>query len=241
MGIRKFIRKLILRHRSDSESYKNYCRSLGMRIGERGGLYEPTKIYLDETRPWLINIGDDVVIARGVTVLTHGYDWCVLAGMHDTVLGSAGEVCIGNNVFIGMNTMIMKGVHIGNNVIIGANSMVNKDVPDNCVAAGNPAKVLMTVDEYYERRKRAQTKEAFEIYRNYVAVKGVEPTMDIFDEFFWLFFKRDEELPECFKRQMRWHGRYEETLFNFKNTAPEFDGYEEFLKAARIASENYRK
>ena len=115
--------------------------------------------------------------------------------------------------------------------------MVNKDVPDNCVAAGNPAKVLMTVDEYYERRKRAQTKEAFEIYRNYVAVKGVEPPMDIFDEFFWLFFKRDEELPERFKRQMRWHGRYEETLVNFKNTDPEFDGYEEFLKAARKDTE----
>ena len=62
-------------------------------------------------------------------------------------------VSIGDNVFIGMQLTILKGVHIGNNVIIGANSLVNKDVPDNCVAAGNPCKVIMTLDEYYEMRK----------------------------------------------------------------------------------------
>lgn len=49
-----------------------------------------------------------------------------------------GGVSIGDNVFIGMQSTILKGVHIGNNVIIGANSLVNKDVPDNCVVAGNP-------------------------------------------------------------------------------------------------------
>ena len=53
-----------------------------------------------------------------------------------------GGVKIGNNVFIGMKSTILKGVRIGNNVIIGANSLVNKDVPDNCVVAGNPAKIV---------------------------------------------------------------------------------------------------
>ena len=53
-----------------------------------------------------------------------------------------GGICIGNNVFIGMKTTILKGVHIGDNVIIGANSLVNKDVPNNCVVAGNPARVM---------------------------------------------------------------------------------------------------
>lgn len=62
-------------------------------------------------------------------------------------------VSIGNNVFIGVNSTILKGVHIGNNVIIGANSLVNKDIPDNCVAAGNPCKVRMTLEEYYEKKK----------------------------------------------------------------------------------------
>ena len=206
-----------------------------MKIGERVRVYEATKTYIDETRPWLISIGNDVVIARGVTILTHGYDWCVLAEMHDTVLGSAGEVRIGNNVFIGMDSMILKGVHVGNNVIIGANSLVNKDIPDNSVAVGNPAKVVMSIDDYYAKRTALQKKEAFEMYRNYVEKMGKEPPMEIYDEFFWLFFRREEELPEKFRRQMSWNSRFHETMVNFKNTQPEFDGYEAFLTAARAA------
>lgn len=67
---------------------------------------------------------------------------------------------IGNNVFIGMHTTILKGVHIGNNVIVGANSLVNKNIPDNCVVAGNPCRVVMSLDKYYEKRKSSQMKEA---------------------------------------------------------------------------------
>lgn len=57
-------------------------------------------------------------------------------------------------MFIGMNTTILKGVHIGNNVVIGAGSFVNKDIPDNCVAAGNPCKVIMSIEEYFEKQKK---------------------------------------------------------------------------------------
>ena len=46
-----------------------------------------------------------------------------------------------------MKSTILKGVHIGNNVIIGANSLVNKDIPDNCVAAGNPCKVIKEAEK----------------------------------------------------------------------------------------------
>ncbi len=49
------------------------------------------------------------------------------------------ETVIGKNVFIGCNCLILKGVHIGDNSVIGAGSVVSKDVPANCVAAGNPA------------------------------------------------------------------------------------------------------
>lgn len=73
-----------------------------------------------------------------------------------------------------MKTTILKGVNIGNNVIIGANSLVNKDIPDNCVAAGNPAKVIMTLDEYYSKRKKAQDQEAEELVRLYRERYGKE-------------------------------------------------------------------
>ena len=139
MAIKKLIRRIILKHKSDSESFAEHYRKLGARIGERTIFFEPTKTFIDETRPFLIEIGDDVQITRGVTILTHGYDWSVLKGVYGEVSGSAGKVKIGNNVFVGTNATILKGVTVGNNVVIGANSLVNKDIPDNSVYAGNPA------------------------------------------------------------------------------------------------------
>lgn len=71
------------------------------------------------------------------------------------------------------------------------------------------------------------------MFRNYVEHLGKEPPVEEFNGFFWLFWKREDELLPCFKLQMSRHDRYEENLKNFKNSAPEFNGYEEFLEAAR--------
>lgn len=233
MGIKSFIRKLILGYKSDSESFVNHHRSLGAKIGERTTVYEPRTTLIDETRPFLIDIGDDVQITRGVTILTHGYDWSVLKGVYGEVLGSAGKVTIGNNVFIGMNTTILKGVTVGNNVIIGANSLVNKDLPDNGVYAGNPAKFICTVEQYYEKRKAVQLEEAQCVYDCYCACYGKEPEQEIFAEFFWLFHPRGEELPPAFAQKQRCVGNYEESQRLLRETRPQFDGYEAFLSYLR--------
>ena len=58
------------------------------------------------------------------------------------------KVMIGDNVFIGARSVILPGVHIGNNVIVGAGSVVTKSIPDNMVAAGNPARLLKQTDVY---------------------------------------------------------------------------------------------
>jgi serine O-acetyltransferase len=60
-------------------------------------------------------------------------------------IGFSGGV-IGDNVYIGPGAKIIKPVHIGNNVKIGANAVVNKDIPDNCVVAGVPAKIIKIVE-----------------------------------------------------------------------------------------------
>ena len=120
-------------------------------------------------------------------------------------------VSIGNNVFIGMHSTILKGVHIGNNVIIGANSLVNKDIPDNCVAAGNPCKVIMSLEEYYEKRKAAQVKEASELVRLYRERYGKEPDEKALHEFFWLFSDNPDKLPEIWKSMNRLCGNEEYT------------------------------
>jgi hypothetical protein len=53
-----------------------------MKIGEETTIYAPLKTTIDETRPWLIDIGNNVKITKGVTILTHGFDWSVLKGVY---------------------------------------------------------------------------------------------------------------------------------------------------------------
>lgn len=167
MWLKTVFRKLKYGVRYNSDSYIKYLKNIGVEIGDRTSIFDPRSTIIDETRPWMIKIGNDVQITAGVTILSHGFDWAVLKGVYGEVLGSAGRVEIGNNVFLGMHSTILKGVHIGNNVIIGANSLVNKDIPDNCVAAGNPCKVVMSLQEYYQKRKAAQVEEAQELVRQY--------------------------------------------------------------------------
>lgn len=164
MPIKEFVRKIVFGPKASSASYVAYLRSLGMVIGDNTMIYSPRYCTIDETRPWMIEIGNNVSITKGVTILTHGYDWSVFKGMYGDVLGSAGRVKIGDNVFIGMNSTILKGVTIGDNVVIGANSLINKDVPSNSVVAGNPQRVVCDIDEYLEKRRAAQLDEARDLY-----------------------------------------------------------------------------
>ena len=65
-----------------------------------------------------------------------------------------GKVTIGNNVFIGAESVVLPGVTIGNNVIIGANSTVTHDIPDDSVAVGSPARVICSLNEYLEKNDK---------------------------------------------------------------------------------------
>lgn len=64
-----------------------------------------------------------------------------------------GKIKIGNNVYIGNNTLVMPGVTVGDNVLIAAGSVVTKSIPSDVVVGGNPAKVICSRKEYYERNK----------------------------------------------------------------------------------------
>ena len=147
-----------------------------------------------------------------------------------TFLDHRGGVKIGDNVFIGMQTTILKGVHIGNNVIIGANSLVNKDIPDNCVAAGNPCKVIMSLEEYHEKRKAAQVDESKELVMLYREHYGKEPDEHALHEFFWLFTDGNDELPECWDNMMRLGGNYEYSKEKLRKNQKKFLNMKDFLK-----------
>ena len=227
--LKQLMKKIVYREKADSNTYVNFLRSQGAKIGERVNIYAPNKTIIDMTRPWLLDIGDDVQITEEVTILTHGYDWSVLKGVYGEVLGSSGGVKIGNNVFIGMKTTILKGVHVGNNVIIGANSLVNKDIPDNCVVAGNPAKVIMTLEQYYEKRKKAQLEEATELVKLYRDRYGKEPDDKALHEFFWLFCDGEDELPNWWEHMQKLVGNEEQTKKVFARHKKIFMNKKDFL------------
>ena len=193
--LKQRLKRLVLGPRASGEDMIEYLRGKGMVIGRDTVIHDVRNVFVDPSRPWMIEIGNNVQITRGVTILTHGYDWSVFKGMYGDVLGSAGRVKIGDNVFIGMNTTILKGVTIGDNVVIGANSLINKDVPSNSVVVGNPQRVVGDVGSYLEKRRRAQIEEVSDLYscwrRNSPeGMQGCVPPKRIFHEFFWLFEDR---------------------------------------------------
>lgn len=65
-----------------------------------------------------------------------------------------GKVKIGDNVYIGNNALIMPGVTLGSNILVAAGSVVTKSFMDNVVIGGNPAHVLSSIEEYYDKNKR---------------------------------------------------------------------------------------
>lgn len=230
MKIKELIKKLIMGRRYSSETMIKYYRSLGMEIGEGTTVFDPITVLIDETRPWLVKIGNDVKITKGVTILTHGYDWSVLKGVYGDILGSSGKVSIGNNVFIGVNSTILKGVDIGDNVIIGANSVVTDNVPSNVVAAGNPCKVIMDIDEYHKKRLDAQLKEATELVQCYRLKYDKDPDEKALHEFFWLFCDSKNELTDTWKSMMKLHGNEEYSYKALSKHHKSFENIDNFLR-----------
>lgn len=97
-----------------------------------------------------VTIGDYCQFAPNVAIYTAGHP------VHPVTRNSAyeygKEVTIGDNVWVGGNAVICAGVHIGNNVVIGAGSVVTKDIPDWCIAAGNPCKVIRKITDDDKRK-----------------------------------------------------------------------------------------
>ena len=105
-------------------------------------VYSAKNTTIDETSLQHIFIGDNTQITAGVIILAHDYSYSVLGNIYGELPRQQKDTIIGKNVFIGMNSIILMGSNIGDNVIIGAGSVVTKNIPDDSVAVGNPAKVI---------------------------------------------------------------------------------------------------
>ncbi|WP_418667983.1 acyltransferase [Allofournierella sp.] len=218
--------------RSSSEKYVTYLRKKGVRIGENVTFHDPRDTVIDITQPTLIEIGNNVEITKGVVVLCHDLAWAVQKQLNGDVLGCNRAVHIGNNVFVGINAIILEGVEIGDNIVIGSGSVVTKDLDSDAVYAGVPAKKICSLQEFFLKRKKLQVDEAKELLQSYQIRYGTNPPKDLFRDFFFLFEERSTEIKliDSYDKILSLGGNREVSLHKFHASQPIFNGYHEFLK-----------
>lgn len=127
---------------------RKYCASIG-----EGTQIFPRVSFGSE--PYLISIGKGVKITYGCKFITHDGGTYVLRNLcqANEKLVCYGKIVIGDNVFIGNDSIIMPGVTVGDNVVIGAGSVVTKSIPSNSVAAGVPCRVISSLENYEIKAK----------------------------------------------------------------------------------------
>lgn len=140
-----FLEKILSFMGKDPMKYKIYrYRVYGAKIGENVRTFSP----ISSSECYLINVGDNVTISGGVKFITH--DNSIIKCTEGTDL--VGPIIIGNNCFIGMNTILLPGVRIADNCIIGAGSVVTKSFSQKgMVIAGNPAKCICSIEKYVDK------------------------------------------------------------------------------------------
>ena len=125
---------------------KNFAR-----IGNHCEIYSGVSF---GSEPYLIELGDHVRVTANVVFLTHdGGLWVFRTQKSLEHADLFGRIKVGNNVHIGMGAYICPNVTIGDNVIVAVGSIVTKDVPPDCVVAGVPARIIESLDEYYQKHK----------------------------------------------------------------------------------------
>lgn len=135
---------------SNSQRIK-LLRKRGVKIGESCYIEKDVKF---GSEPYLISLGNNVRLTSNVKFVTHdGGMWVARNLGLDKNADKFGTIIIGNNVHIGWDVTIMPNTKIGSNCIIGVGTIVTKDIPDNSVVAGVPARIICSIEEYCEKNK----------------------------------------------------------------------------------------
>ena len=129
--------------------HEKYAKHIGVNIKGNIHIYgNPYRMF--GTEPWCITLGDKVHITKDVLFVTHDGGTLLFRDQIPD-LEITKPIVVGDNVYIGVRSIIMPGVTIGNNVIVAAGAVVTKDVPDNSVVGGVPARLIKTTEEYFSK------------------------------------------------------------------------------------------
>ena len=160
--------KRILGRNNPEKDAMERCYRLGFSSGKN--FHYNSGYPIDANWPWLISVGDNVTLATGVKLLAHDAS-TALTGSHTKI----GIVKIGNNVFIGANSIVLCNTRIGDNVVVGAGSVVTGDIPSNSVYAGSPAKFVCSFDEF--KNKHLSARETHPVFNQHRWDKWPEATV----------------------------------------------------------------
>lgn len=223
-------RKIINRFFGESEQeLLADLRKHGASIGKSVRIWSPRKTIIDRGRPWLLSIGDYTKITEGVVILTHDYSLSTMRRVYGEWVGEGAETVIGKNCFLGMNSILLMGTHLGDNVIVGAGSVVHGTFPDNVVIAGNPAKIICTLEEHYQKRRERTVQEAIGCVRRYKKVFGHAPRPKDLENFKFLFTPRDPEIVKSYGFTFQCSGdepsEVEQAFYESKAFWPNFEAF----------------
>lgn len=101
--------------------------------------------------PHLVSIGSNVWITSGCQLLCHDASVIMINKMRKAHLDRVAPIVMGNDCFLGNNSVILPGITLGSQTIVGAGSVVTKDVPDDSVVAGNPARLICSLQDYAQK------------------------------------------------------------------------------------------
>lgn len=219
--------------RMSSDELNDYLKKHDVTIGKKTVFFDANNVFVDIQRPWMLEIGSYCKITRGTVILQHDYSRSVLRRVYGDIVDGCVKTKIGDNVFIGMNSIILMGSKIGDNVIIGAGSVVSGVIPNNCVVAGNPAKVIRTLEEHYQIRQKKYIEEAKETAREFVKKYKRLPSIEELGAFFPLYLKRDLKEIKRNNLKVNLSGDDEEDIIErFLQTEPVYQSFEDFLNSA---------
>lgn len=151
--------KYRINRKLNPKSQLDILKDRGLKVGDNFNMFNSV---IDEGHCWLVEIGDDVTITNS-TILAHDASTKRILDK-----SKVGKVKIVNRVFIGYGSIILCNVKIGNDVIIGAGTVVSRDIPDNSIVIGNPAKIIGKTTDFIDKHNKLITeKKVYDTYWPY--------------------------------------------------------------------------